>query len=139
MDILQNLKFSDIQVIGQSADLAVIFCFHIEKRRIICVDQHAAHERIRYERLLRILKLKMDEGAIKSKACHGAIRIGCQLSLKQCQNLIKRLLFCKVPFRCAHFRCGVGVLESIDKIIMLEKIREEMEDSEENKYTDTTE
>ena len=127
MDILRDLKFADIQVIGQSADLAVIFCYHLQKRRIICVDQHAAHERILYERLLHNLKIKLDSHKIKSKACHSAIRIGARLSLRQSQAIIKRLLMCKVPFRCAHFRCGVGVLENIDKIIHLDRMRGDQE------------
>jgi len=130
MDLLKNLTFSQIQVIGQSADLSVIFCYHTEKRRIICVDQHAAHERIRYEALLKRLKFKSDPEVIKSRACHNAIKIGHSLSLKECQHLIKRLLNCKVPFRCAHFRCGVGVLECIDKIQFLHRVCQEKQEDE---------
>lgn len=125
MDVLNNLLIDDLRIIGQSAEKQVIFCYHTKKRRIICFDQHAADERIRYERLLS----KMEDNnesldVIKSQACHGAIRFGDKLTVDKCQQLIKRLLKCKVPFRCAHSRCGVSVLESLDKILFLEKMRE---------------
>lgn len=124
MDILKDLKITDLQIIGQSADLSIIFAYHLTRRRIICFDQHAAHERIRYEKLLEKLQNKSSDDAIKSKACHGAIRIGTKLTLKQCHTIVRRLLICKVPFRCAHFRCAVSVLESVDKIVWSRKLRE---------------
>lgn len=126
MDLLKNLKFTDLRVIGQSADRGIILCYHTEKRRIICFDQHAADERIRYERLLDRSNYVEDLDQIKSQACHGAIRIGCKLTLRECHNLIERLLKCKLPYRCAHSRCGVCVLESLDKILFIERVRDKM-------------
>lgn len=41
---------------------------------------------------------------LHSKACHGAIRFGDELSLKQCQELIRQLSACDLPFQCAHGR-----------------------------------
>lgn len=128
MDVLNDLKLDDLQVIGQSAEREIIFCFHTRKRRIICFDQHAVDERIRFEMLLDDPNwLHEDIDRIKSRACHGAIRFGDKLSLHHCRTLIKQLLSCKVPFRCAHSRCGVSVLESLDKILLIEKIRDQYE------------
>lgn len=123
MDILRNLKLEDLQIIGQSAEREVIFCYHTKRRRVLCFDQHAADERIRYERLLDNSKPPIDIDTIKSQACHGAIRFGDPLNLDQCHELIEKLLKCKVPFRCAHSRRGVSILESLDKILFLERMR----------------
>lgn len=118
MDILDKMSFEVLNVIGQSAEKEFIFCYHITERRIICFDQHAADERIRYEILLDTLGQhpeNLDE--IKSQACHGAIRFGDSLTLIDCQELIKRLLQCKIPYKCAHSRCGVCVLKNIDRVL----------------------
>lgn len=123
MDVLLDLNINDIQVVGQSADKKIIFCYHFKKRRIICFDQHAADERIRYEKLLDRMDFVKNLDSVKLQACHGAIRFGDRLTLDQCQDLIERLLRCKVPFRCAHSRLGVCVLESIDRLLLIEKIK----------------
>ncbi|GAB1600264.1 hypothetical protein Ahia01_000304100 [Argonauta hians] len=39
-----------------------------------------------------------------SQACHSAIKFGTVLTLKQCKELVKMLLDCKLPFQCAHGR-----------------------------------
>lgn len=123
MNLLDNLKHEDLRVIGQSAEKSIIFFFHNKKRRIICFDQHAVDERIRYEELLVHVEHTDEElDVLKSRACHGAIRFGDKLTFDQCQELIEQLLKCKVPFRCAHSRCGVSVLESLDKILYSERM-----------------
>lgn len=129
MELLQDLKIDDLRVIGQSAEREIIFCYHRRGRRVICFDQHAASERIRYENLLERMDPSDDLDSIKSRACHGAIRFGDKLSIGQCEELIAKLMKCRVPFRCAHSRLGVCVLESIDKISFIEKIREEIHSS----------
>lgn len=121
--LLDNLRIQDLSIIGQSADRAVIFCYHTKWRRIICFDQHAVDERIRYERILDSLGQVNDLDQIKSRACHGAIRVGDKLTLSKCHSMIKRLLLCKVPFRCAHSRNNVAVLENLDKIQILDRQR----------------
>lgn len=123
MEVLQDLKSDDLKVIGQSVEREIIFCYHKRGRRVICFDQHAASERIRYEYLLEKMGPSDDLDSIKSRACHGAIRFGDKLTIAQCEELIAKLLKCKVPFRCAHSRLGVSVLENLDKILFLEKIR----------------
>lgn len=248
MDILRNLNHRELKVIGQSHEKHIIFCYSTEHRRIVAFDQHAVHERIRYEQLLNQLfdekgqivtyqlqkplkfalnqqmndelnecaksssieevfaKIKQDTGITfskvafcdenkykqincngkktialdekqtttsintkvqitalpviikiedfkkysfrlyrlinnfnltyqngkseartrlidyaKSKACHGAIRFGTQLSIKQCEYLIKKLLKCREPFRCAHARCSVAIMPNLDiKLYRLE-------------------
>lgn len=123
MNILNDLKVEDIRIIGQSAEREVIFCYHTKRRRILCFDQHAADERIRYEQLLDNSLPPVDLDSIKSRACHGAIRFGDPLTLDQCHELIEKLLNCKIPFKCAHSRCGVSVLESLDELLFLNKIK----------------
>lgn len=112
--ILRNLRIKDLRIIGQSAEREFIFCYHIKKRRIICFDQHAVHERIRYERILNKKDPSQDLEDAKSRACHGAIRFGDKLSLELCHKLIDQLLKCKIPYRCAHFRRSVSVLDCLD-------------------------
>lgn len=124
MELLQDLKFDDLRVIGQSAECEIIFCYHRRGRRIICFDQHAASERIRYEGLLEKIDPSNDLDSIKLQACHGAIRFGDRLTIGQCEELITKLLRCRVPFRCAHSRLGVFVLESIDKMSFMDKIKD---------------
>lgn len=63
-----------------------------------------------------------DLDILKSRACHGAIRFGDKLTIDQCEDLIEELLKCKVTFRCAHSRCGVSVLESLDKLLFSERM-----------------
>ena len=41
---------------------------------------------------------------LHSKACHGAIRFGNELTPQQCIVLIKQLSVCDLPFQCAHGR-----------------------------------
>lgn len=123
MDILNDLTIDKLQVIGQSADKSIIFCYHRERRRIICFDQHAAHERIKYENLVKIAGQTQSLDYLRSRACHGAIRAGCKLDLIQCHTLVENLLKCKLPYRCAHKHNIVRVLDSLDEILYLEKSR----------------
>lgn len=115
--ILKNLKIQDIEIIGQSKEKEVIFCYHKESRRILFFDQHAVHERIRFEKIL------LEEGSVdnleltKSRACHGAIRFGDKLTLDECHQLIVQVLGCRVPFRCAHARRSVSMSGSLDVIL----------------------
>jgi len=124
METLNDVRYQDLDVIGQSAEKEIIFCYHNKRRRIICFDQHAVDERIRYEKLLEESKDITDYDAIKTKACHGAIKFGDKLNLGKCNDLMERLLMCKVPFRCAHSRCGVSVLESLDKILHMDRMKD---------------
>lgn len=127
--ILDKLKISELEVIGQSADKSIIFFYHTKARRIICFDQHAVDERIRYEKILDAKLSKtdlIDEGdldQIKSKACHGAIRVGDKLTLFKCYNIMKQLLACKVPYRCAHSRNNVAILQNLDTILVIDRLR----------------
>ena len=41
---------------------------------------------------------------LHSKACHGAIRFGDDLTTEQCCVLIRQLSVCDLPFQCAHGR-----------------------------------
>ena len=41
---------------------------------------------------------------LHSKACHGAIRFGDELTKEQCCILLKQLSVCDLPFQCAHGR-----------------------------------
>lgn len=127
MDILNNLQIQDIKIIGQSSEKQIIFCYHEKHRRIICFDQHAVDERIRYERFLEGEKSTKNLAALKSKACRGAVKFGDELSLQRCQELIEELLECKVPFRCAHSRCNVSVLDSLDRQLYLDRTRDKLQ------------
>lgn len=124
MEILKDLRIDDLIVIGQSVEKEIIFCYHIRRRRILCFDQHAVHERIRYENLLNNMKPGDSLDMIKSEACHKAIKFGTPLSINDCQNLVGQLLLCKVPFKCAHSRCSVCVLESLDRVLFIDELRE---------------
>lgn len=126
MDLFKDLKLKDLQVIGQSAGREVIFCYHRKKRRILCFDQHAADERIRYEQILDSLEYVDNLDHVKSRACHGAVRFGDKLTIDQCYDLIGRLLRCKVPFQCAHARCGVCMLQNLDVVLFNEKKKMKM-------------
>lgn len=124
MDLLDNLKAEDLRIIGQSAEKSVIFFFHTRARRIVCFDQHAVDERIRYERLLdRADHMEDDLDSLKSKACHGAVRFGDKLTFDKCLGMIRQLLKCKVPFRCAHARRSVCVLGSLDEELFTERMK----------------
>lgn len=121
-EILTDLRSEDLQVIGQSAQREIIFFFHTKSRKIICFDQHAVDERIRFEKLLDDISMRDEDlDRLKTRACRGAIRFGDKLGLEACRILIRRLLRCKVPFKCAHSRCSVKVLDSIDEILHLER------------------
>ncbi|CAG2232877.1 MLH3 [Mytilus edulis] len=45
--------------------------------------------------------------ALCSQACHGAIKFGDPLTLHECEELLKSLTKCKLPFQCAHGRPSV--------------------------------
>lgn len=120
-----NLNPDDLQVIGQSAQHEILFFFHVKMRKIICFDQHAVDERIRFEKLLDDPALRDEPiDTLKTRACRGAIRFGDKLGLESCRTLLRRLLRCKVPFKCAHSRCSIQVLESIDKILIEDRAKE---------------
>jgi DNA mismatch repair protein MLH3 len=53
---------------------------------------------------------------LKYKACHGAIRFGDELQLSECEQLVKQLSECSLPFQCAHGRPSVVPLISIDML-----------------------
>lgn len=124
MDILENLQIEDLQIIGQTAEKEFILCYHRPKRRIICIDQHAADERIRYEYMLDRTQNPVDLEPIKMRACRDAIKFGRKLNLSECHHIVENLLKCKVPFKCAHSRCSTCVLESLDKIILINRLRD---------------
>lgn len=126
METLENLRIEDLQVIGQTVEKEFVLCFHRPKRRIICFDQHALDERIRYEQLLDKMPDIDDLEPIKTRACREAIKFGQKLTLGDCYSLVQRVLKCKVPFRCAHSRCSTCVFESLDKIILTTRLREAM-------------
>lgn len=50
---------------------------------------------------------------LASRACHGAIRFGDKLTTSQCQNLIRKLRHCDLPFQCAHGRPCVAPITSL--------------------------
>lgn len=124
MEILEDLRIEDLQIIGQTAEKEFILCYHRPKRRIICIDQHAADERIKYESLLDHLEDAVDLEPVKTRACHHAIKFGHKLNLSECYDLVDKLLKCKVPFKCAHSRCSTCVFESLDKIILINRLRD---------------
>jgi DNA mismatch repair ATPase MutL len=117
---VDRLRIENLSIIGQSADKSVILCYHAKWRRIVCFDQHAVDERIRYEKILDRSSRIDNLDQIKSMACHGAIRVGDKLTLSKCHSMIKRLLNCKVPFRCAHSRNNVAILKNLDEILILD-------------------
>lgn len=51
-----------------------------------------------------------------SQACHGAIKFNDPLALVECQNLLKMLLKCKLPFQCAHGRPSVVPLLNFEHL-----------------------
>uniref|UniRef100_T2M389 DNA mismatch repair protein Mlh3 n=1 Tax=Hydra vulgaris TaxID=6087 RepID=T2M389_HYDVU len=59
--------------------------------------------------------------AMASYACHGAIKFGDKLSLKTCQNLMKELSQCDLPFQCAHGRPSVAPLFKLNQLKYLDK------------------
>eukprot|EP00049_Salpingoeca_infusionum_P014553 m.274993 g.274993 ORF g.274993 m.274993 type:complete len:1069 (-) comp15692_c0_seq4:313-3519(-) len=44
------------------------------------------------------------QDVLNTRACHGAIRFGDPLDLETCQNLVRDLSSCRLPFQCAHGR-----------------------------------
>ncbi|KAJ7365537.1 DNA mismatch repair protein [Desmophyllum pertusum] len=50
---------------------------------------------------------KVISQVISSLACHGAVKFGEPLGINECQELIKCLSKCQLPFQCAHGRPSV--------------------------------
>lgn len=50
---------------------------------------------------------------INSRACRSAIMFNDELTLTQCQGLVRRLGNCTLPFHCAHGRPSMVVLASL--------------------------
>lgn len=53
---------------------------------------------------------------LKSLACHNAIKFNDILSPMECQQLLKELKFCSMPFICAHGRTSAAILWEYDLI-----------------------
>lgn len=53
---------------------------------------------------------------LASHACHGAIKFGDKLSLSTCNNIMKELSKCDLPFQCAHGRPSIAPLLKLDMI-----------------------
>ncbi|KAK3093602.1 hypothetical protein FSP39_017962 [Pinctada imbricata] len=51
-----------------------------------------------------------------SQACHGAIKFGDPLTLKECESLLSGLSTCKLPFQCAHGRPSVMPILHADQL-----------------------
>ncbi|KAL5258349.1 hypothetical protein ACHWQZ_G008998 [Mnemiopsis leidyi] len=52
---------------------------------------------------------------LHSKACHGAIRFGDELTEEQCRVLVKQLSACDLPFQCAHGRPSFAPIVTLVK------------------------
>lgn len=50
---------------------------------------------------------------LHSQACHGAIKFGDGLQLKECEELVSSLSVCSLPFQCAHGRPSLAPLISL--------------------------
>jgi len=50
---------------------------------------------------------KVISQVISSQACHGAVKFGEPLGRSECQELIKCLSKCQLPFQCAHGRPSI--------------------------------
>lgn len=48
--------------------------------------------------------------ALASYACHGAIRFGDKISLSVCEEIVRDLAKCNLPFQCAHGRPSIAPL-----------------------------
>ena len=51
---------------------------------------------------------------IALKACHGAIRFGDELTVRECAALLRSLARCRLPFQCAHGRPSIVPLLTLD-------------------------
>lgn len=74
---------------------------------IFMIDQHAIHERIRLEKLLKIRKMKgieYDLEALKESACKGAIKFKEKLSVHKMKEIVRWYRSLKYPFVCCHGR-----------------------------------
>eukprot|EP00043_Microstomoeca_roanoka_P016887 m.174575 g.174575 ORF g.174575 m.174575 type:complete len:964 (+) comp16540_c0_seq1:69-2960(+) len=60
------------------------------------------------------------QDVLNTRACHGAIRFGDELTLEQCRNLIRELSTCKLPFQCAHGRPSIAPLLDVGPTIQSE-------------------
>ncbi|EPR79544.1 DNA mismatch repair protein MutL, partial [Spraguea lophii 42_110] len=115
----------ECRIIGQFNNEFIILS---NKEKIFIIDQHAIHERIRYEKITRIyieennnmyniFKIdKIIDERNKSIACSNAIKFGDKLNLFQIKNLILGFKECKYPFKCIHGRPTVISVIIKDKL-----------------------
>lgn len=88
--LLNNLIYRDLEVIGQSADNKYILCFYRKGHSILAFDQHAVHERIKFENLFTTL-FNPDSGQMNTKELKNPIKIKMNmLSTDRFLNIISK-------------------------------------------------
>lgn len=100
-------ELRDIKIVGQFNKQCIV---GKSNKNMVILDQHAIHERIRYEKMQT--KSKNIEYC-KSKACKGAIKFGCVLSREKMNVLMWELMKCRYPFICAHGRPDAVIIYKI--------------------------
>lgn len=98
--VYKKNEISDSFIIGQ---LACKFILCIKNDRLFMIDQHALHERIRFE----LNRTESDIERAKSIACRGAIKFGEKLNFFKMYSLVRTMRYLKQPFICVHGRPSI--------------------------------
>lgn len=104
-----NKKEFENKVIGQI--FKQIICLK-HKNYLILIDQHALHERIRYENMKK-KDIKIKDDKLRSIACRGAIKFNEKISINRMKELIGNIKSINYPFICVHGRNSICALKII--------------------------
>lgn len=125
--VFEAMAGGQFHVIGVFSSGFILFQIDTESQKVYLMDQHAAHERIRLEKLneepvsvdamlskkdfdllmfIRDTKPDIERTTLltKTRACRGAVSITKILELEVIIRLIINLGRCKIPTCCAHGR-----------------------------------
>lgn len=96
--------FDRFRVIGQFNSQFILIRIN---RIILIIDQHALHERIQLERILRNRKRRFDLEVAKELACRNSIRFNTPLSEFKMNEIVRKVTNLKNPFICCHGRPSI--------------------------------
>lgn len=115
---LNRENFKHSKIIGQFNTQFIILAI---KESFFIIDQHALHERIMLEKLIRKYKRIVDMEKAKERACKNAIKFNEKLTRSKMYEMVRWIPLLEQPFICCHGRPSIVHLYTENNSFMIKK------------------